>query len=100
MSEEHPNLEAVHHVQFEATTGNVHIDEAIKLAAQIAMNKVRNVLVSEMTTAMKQSLEALDRFPPPPPGSILRRKNNVDVICRCGRCVSFPIHPEPTPPAP
>lgn len=79
-------------VQFEDSTGNVHIDKAIEFATQAAMTEVKNVMAGAMARAMKKALEINSKYPPPPPGSVLRRRDAVDVICQCGRCVTFPLH--------
>lgn len=78
-------------VQFEASTGNVHIDQAIEFAAELAMGKIKRMLVAEITSAMKTALEANAKYPAPKPGSVLNRGTAVDKVCLCGRVVTFPL---------
>jgi hypothetical protein len=97
MSPESPesNLTVVP-VQFETSTGSVHLDQTIEHAAEIAMGKVKRMLVSEMVSAMKAALEANDKYPAPRPGSVLNRGTAVDKVCLCGRTVTFPLTAERT----
>lgn len=92
--EESPSLSIVP-VQFETSTGNIHIDKAIEFAAELAMGKVKRMLISELVSAMKVALEANERYPAPKPGSVLNRGTAVDKVCKCGRVVTFPLTPQP-----
>lgn len=93
-----PPLEVVP-VQFAESTGNVHLDQAIEFAAEMAMGKVKRMLVAEMTSALKEAIEMDSKFPRPPRGAILNRGTAIDKVCQCGRVVTFPIH-EAKPTAP
>lgn len=91
-----PPLEVVP-VQFATSTGDVHIDRAIELAARSASLKVAHMLAGALMTAMKRELEVYDKYPAPKYGAVLNRGTCIDKVCECGRVVTFPLHESPEP---